>query len=73
MNLSNKKRIAATLLKSGETRVWFDPDRLQEIKEAITKADIRKLINDLAIQAKPKTGVSRFRARKLQSRKEKAD
>jgi len=71
MNLSNKKRIAARLLKAGETRVWFDPDRLQEIKEAITKADIRKLINDLAIQAKPKTGVSRFRARKniVQKRK----
>ncbi|MEK6864798.1 MAG: 50S ribosomal protein L19e [Nanoarchaeota archaeon] len=71
MNLSNKKRIAATLLKSGETRVWFDPDRLQEIKEAITKADIRKLINDLAIQAKPKTGVSRFRARKIAVQKRK--
>lgn len=71
MNLSNKKRIAARLLKAGETRVWFDPGRLQEIKEAITKADIRKLINDLAIQAKPKIGVSRFRARKIALQKRK--
>lgn len=71
MNLSNKKKIAARLLKVGMSRVWFDPDRLQEIKEAITKADLRKLINDLAIQAKPSFGISKFRARKLALQKRK--
>ncbi|MBU2637555.1 MAG: 50S ribosomal protein L19e [Nanoarchaeota archaeon] len=71
MNLSNKKRIASRLLKVGTTRVWFDPDRLQEIKEAITKDDLRKLIKDLAIQAKQSFGISKFRARKLAAQKRK--
>ncbi|MDD4878595.1 MAG: 50S ribosomal protein L19e [Candidatus Nanoarchaeia archaeon] len=71
MNLTNKKRMAARLLKVGESRVWFDPERLSEIKEAITKADIRRLIQDYAIQAKPATGVSRFRAKKIAVQKRK--
>lgn len=71
MNLTNKKRMAARLLKVGESRVWFDPERLSEINEAITKADIRRLIQDYAIQAKPATGVSRFRARKIADQKRK--
>jgi large subunit ribosomal protein L19e len=71
MNLSNQRRISAQLLKAGENRVWFDPNRLDEVKEAITKADIRALIKDLAIQAKPETGISKFRARKLKIQKSK--
>lgn len=71
MNLKNKKRIAARLLKSGEKRVWFNPDKLSEIKEAITKDDIRNLIRDGTIRIKQKRGISRFRFRKklIQKRK----
>lgn len=71
MNLKNQRRIAANLLNVGINRVWFDNDRLDKIKEAITKADIRALIKDKAIQAKPIKGISRSRARKniLQKRK----
>ena len=71
MNLGGRKRIAAQLLKCGEGRVWFDKNRLSEIKEAITKTDIRALIRDLAIQKRPEQGVSRFRARKLIVQKRK--
>lgn len=71
MNLTNKRRLAAKLLKVGESRVWFDPERLNEIKEAITKADIRRLIQDYAIQERPSFGVSRFRARKIAEQKRK--
>ena len=71
MKLTSQRRIAAQVLKAGENRVWFDPDRLEEVKEAITKADIRGLISDLAIQAKPKTGISGFRSRKLKEQKRK--
>ena len=42
MNLETQKRIAADILKIGETRVFFDPARLKEIEEAITRGDIRK-------------------------------
>lgn len=71
MQLNSQRRLAAQLLKVGESRVWFDDDRLDEVKEAITKKDIKKLIKDLAIQARPQIGVSGFRRRKkaLQKRK----
>lgn len=71
MNLKSQKRLAAQVMKVGTTKVWFDPNRLEEIKEAITKADIRSLVKDRAIQPRPQTGISRFRTRKhkLQKRK----
>ena len=71
MEFKTQRRIAAQILKCGLHRVWFDPDRLADIKEAITKADIRSLIRNLAIQKKPVKVHSRFRARKrlIQKRK----
>lgn len=71
MILTSQRRTAAQLLKCGENRVWFDPARIPEIKEAITKADIRKLISDLAIQKRPESGQSKFRARKNKLQKKK--
>jgi len=71
MNLRNQRRVVATLLKVGEKRVWFDEDRLSDIKEAITKDDLRGLIRGKAIQKKPEKGVSRVRARKIKKQKSK--
>ncbi len=70
-SLTNKKKISSVILKVGQNRVWFDKNRLEEIKEAITKADIRSLIRDKAIQAKPKTGQSSYRKRKKLKQKRK--
>ena len=44
VNLRFQKKMAADVLKVGVTKVWFDPEHIKEIREAITKADIRKLI-----------------------------
>ncbi len=71
MTLKSQKRIAAQILKAGVTRIWFDPNRLSEIKEAITKADIRSLIKDLAIQKKPSKSISSGRAKKIRVQKAK--
>ena len=71
MDLKSRKRIAAQLLKVGINRVKFDQERLEEIKEAITKADIRALIIDKAIQAKPKKGSSKSRIRKANVQRKK--
>jgi len=71
MTLKSQKRISASILKIGIHRVWFDPNRLSEIKEAITKADIRSLIKDLAIQKKPSNSISRGRAKKIKIQKAK--
>jgi len=71
MNLKNQRKLSAQLLKVGINRIWFDQDRLDEIKEAITKADLKTLINDGVIQAKPIKGISKFRARKKKLQKRK--
>ena len=41
---SLQKRLAAKVLKVGESRVWLDPKQKKDIEGAITAADIRKLI-----------------------------
>ena len=64
MRLKSQKRLAANVLKVGENRIVFDKERLDDIKEAITKADIRELIRENVIIAKKVRGNSRARARK---------
>lgn len=61
MTLEMQKRMAADLLKCGVTRIRFDPERLEDIESAITRAEIRKLIADGAIYKVPAKGVSRAR------------
>jgi len=64
MNLRNQRTVSGDVLKVGRNRVWFDKNRLAEIKEAITKEDIRGLIKRNLIQKRPEVGTSRVRARK---------
>ena len=63
MTLRLQKRIAAQLLKCGVNRVKFDPTRLDEIKEAITKVDVGSLISSDAIIRAPMIGTARSKAR----------
>ena len=71
MDLSLQRRLAASVLKCGENRVWFDPTALEDIATAATKQDIRELIEQGVIKRKPVNGVSRARInkKKLQKRK----
>ena len=71
MELKVQKKLAASVLKCSKSRIRFDPERLEEIKEAITKVDIKSLIKDNAISRRPAKNTSRFRARKklIQKRK----
>jgi len=62
MKVSVQKRLAASVLKCSPKRVQLAPDRLPDIKEAITKADIRALISEGLIVKEQKKGVSRARA-----------
>lgn len=59
MNLGKKKKLAVRTLKVGENRIIFLHSRLNEIKEAITKQDIRDLKNDGAIVIKEIKGKKR--------------
>lgn len=56
MNLRKKKELASRTLGIGKDRVIFVKSRLDEIKEAITKQDIRDLIADRAILVKNISG-----------------
>ena len=71
MKLDTQKRLASQILKVGQSRVWIDPEFIDEVSLAITKADIRRLIDERAIQAKPKKGVSRGRTRYRMEQKRK--
>jgi large subunit ribosomal protein L19e len=71
MDLKNQRRLAAEILDCGENRIWMDPTRMEDVGDAITRADIRRLINDKAIRARQKKGVSRGRARHIQKQKKK--
>jgi len=62
-DVASQKRIVASVLKCGVNRVWFDPARLSDIENAISREDLRVLITDGAIKARQKKGVSRGRAR----------
>lgn len=71
MKLTSQKRVAASLVGCSEKRIKFDPLRLDEIKEAITKRDLESLIKDKAIIVSQKKSVSRVRARKKAIQKTK--
>ncbi|MFX0106855.1 MAG: 50S ribosomal protein L19e [Candidatus Hodarchaeota archaeon] len=63
MKLTTQKRLAAAVMKTGISRVWIDPQFEDEVSLAITREDIRRLVDEGAIQRKQKKGVSRGRAR----------
>ncbi|HLC50044.1 MAG TPA: 50S ribosomal protein L19e [Candidatus Nanoarchaeia archaeon] len=58
-----QRRLAAGILKCGINRIQFDPEKLTEIKEAITKTDIRILINQGAISTRRLLNTSKYWAR----------
>jgi large subunit ribosomal protein L19e len=71
MKLNTQKRLAAKILDCSPRRIRFDPEKLADIKESITKFDINSLIKRKVIRALPVRGVSRVRARKRQLQKSK--
>lgn len=56
MNLSKKKHLAAKTLKVGKRRIIFHQESIAEIKEAITKQDIKTLFQEGIIGIKPVKG-----------------
>lgn len=71
MDLKNQRRMASELLDCGENRVWIDPNRAEDLADAITRADIRTAIESGTIKALPKAGISKGRTRYNRSQKKK--
>ena len=67
MNL--QKKLASKIMNCSHDRVVLSSEHAEELKGAITKFDVRKLINKGVIQIKPARGVSRFRAKKIHEQK----
>jgi len=64
MNLLKKKDLAAKALKVGKNRIVFNTEGLPEIKEAITKQDIKSLKEEGIITIKPVKGRRKVERRK---------
>ena len=64
MNLRNKKVLAAKTLGVGKNRIYFSGQGFKEIKEAITRQDIKDLYNEKIIKIKPIKGRKKVQKRK---------
>ena len=71
MKLNKKKSLAARLMKCSPYKVRLDEERLADVKEAITKRDISKLIKDGAVWRENDIGISRGRAKKTNHQRRK--
>ena len=63
MSLRSQRRLAASLLRAGASRIWIDPEETDKVQSAITRAEIHTLVKEGKIRLLPKKGVSRGRVR----------
>jgi large subunit ribosomal protein L19e len=68
MKLENKKALIARTLNVGKSRVVLNLSRLAELKEAITKQDVKDLLSDGAITVKEIRGRKKVVKRKTRRR-----
>jgi LSU ribosomal protein L19E len=71
MDLKTQKRMAADVMDVGKDRVWINPDEQEKVDEAITRKDIRNLIEGGTIQKKDQKGTSKGRAKQIKKQKKK--
>lgn len=71
VNLKAKKRLVARVTGVGVHRVKFDSDHLDDIADAITRANIRSLITANTIKIKSITGTSKGRAHTKKAQRNK--
>ncbi len=69
MKVNNQKRMAADILKCGLDKIWIDANETEEVSKAITKSDVRRLINKGVIKKRRLNEQSRGRARKILEQK----
>jgi len=69
MSLKTQKRLAASLLKAGETRIKIDPEQIDKVESAITREEIKKLIHEGVIKKIKAKGVSKSRKKVSKKRR----
>ena len=63
MNLKLQKELASKITGAGKSRIVINSAEADKVKEAITKADVRDLIDQKVITIKAAKSNSRVRAR----------
>ena len=71
VNLRAKKRLVSRVTGAGVHRIYFDPEHLQDISDAITRSDMRSLVTAGKIRLKKIVGTSRGRARRKRLQRSK--
>ncbi len=64
-DLANQRRLAAEVMDIGVNRVWMNPESSKDIEAALTREDIRKLIEEGKVGKRAIKGISRGRIRKV--------
>merc|ERR1711904_697061 len=64
VSLKLQKRLAASVLKCGQRKIWLDPNEVNEISMANSRLNIRKLAKDGLVIKKPTKVHSRYSQRK---------
>lgn len=62
-NLTLQKRLASDVLGVGTNKIWLDPNETSQVGLANSRKEIRKLVSNGLIIAKPVTGASKGRSR----------
>merc|ERR1712147_264244 len=70
-SLKLQKRLAASVLKCGQRKIWLDPNEVNEISMANSRLNIRKLAKDGLVIKKPCKVHSRYSVRKHLAAKRK--
>tara|TARA_Y100000310_G_C20310287_1_gene635929 strand:- start:156 stop:572 length:417 start_codon:yes stop_codon:yes gene_type:complete len=68
MQLNKKKELASRVLGVGKKRIVFNKEALEEIKEALTKQDIKELVKSNSIFLKEIRGTKKQIKRKTRRR-----
>lgn len=71
MELKVQKQLAAQICQCSPKRIIFNQEQLDEIKEGITKGDVRSLVKKGYIHVAQKKGISRLRAKNRQQQRKK--
>ena len=71
VSLKLQKRLAASLLKCGQRKIWLDPNEVNDISMANSRQNVRKLVKDGLVIRKPQAIHSRSRVQRRNEAKAK--
>ncbi len=71
MKVERARELVAQIYEVGKKRVWIDPTKIEEVESALTKDDLRKLVERGVIKILQKEGQAGHRRRERREKKRK--